>query len=285
MARYEVSAKGAEALQQLAIALSSAYGGLLRSGEELERAISSLEKKDSELHNDITVKVRKITSRVKMEEDTFRLLVTNLLTLSNTISEYLCRFSSPTTAKSYPNTNGVADSGGYQSTNSAVEDYQNSSGFDSASLKESAAEKSIVDGFQRELFESKTIELVNPPGGQYQTWVSARDILGLFHDNTELRPDTFWAHHGETKERYASLASKLGTVKGMVDQGISLEEIKQNPDLTACVEQYFSPDQAVRVYQYGDKYIFNADGRHRVRIAQELGIDIPVSIYKVVKKR
>lgn len=261
MARYDVSSNGADALMQLSRNLLSAYGNVISAGDVLVEKVSSLEEKDAELYSEIVEASKSATSCVKTEKDTILQLAKNLMSLSIRIKEIIGDVSSVEVAGSYEGTNDLSNT----------------------SFGESAGEKQLLEGFNRALYDSKTIKLVDPPGGPHQAWINAGDILGVFH-NDDISIDGFWTHHGETKERFADLASKTGTVKSMLDQGMSLEQIKQNPDLTACVEQYFSPDRAVRVYQYGDKYIFGGDGRHRVRIAQEMGLDIPVVIYKVAQK-
>lgn len=114
------------------------------------------------------------------------------------------------------------------------------------------------------------------------TWVNARDIAGAqYHE--DLSEDEFWSHHGNTKSDYAELASHIPDVKEQLDKGIPLEQIKQDPALSATASQYFDTRNAVKVYQYKDKYIFGSDGRHRVAIAQEYGYDIPVRVTHIVR--
>jgi hypothetical protein len=261
MARYDISSNGAQALMQLARDLLSAYGNVISAGEVLEEKIVPLEEKDAELYSKIIEASYNVTSRVKKDKDEFTQLAKNLMSLSVRIQEIIGDISSVTVASSYGGVNNEINT----------------------TFVESADENSLLESFNNGLYDTKTIRLVDPPEGQYQAWIDSRDIVGVFH-NDSVNKDDFWTHHGETKERFAELASKVETVKNLMDQGIGLEHIKQNPDLTACVEQYFSSNRAVRVYQYGDKYIFGGDGRHRVRIAQEMGINIPVLIYKVAQK-
>jgi hypothetical protein len=261
MARYDVSSNGAQALMRLSRNLLSAYGNVIIAGEVLEEKIRPLEEKNAELYSKIIEASHNATLRVKKDKDNFMQLAKNLMSLSFRIQEIIGDISSVTVAGSYGGANNEINT----------------------TFVESADENGVLEGFNNGLYDTKTIRLVDPPEGQHQAWVDSRDIVGVFH-NDSVSKDDFWTHHGETKERFAELVSKVETVKSMMDQGIGLEYIKQNPDLTACVEQYFSPNRAVRVYQYGDKYIFGGDGRHRVRIAQEMGINIPVLIYKVAQK-
>lgn len=261
MARYDVSSNGARALMQLSRNLLSSYGNVISAGEVLESKMSPLEEKSVELYSQIIAMSQTMTARVKADKDIFSQLAKNLMSLSLRIEEIIGNASTITVAGNYGISSSPSDE----------------------CFVESSEENNVLESFNSGLYDAKTIRFVDPPEGQHQAWVDSRDILGVFH-NDSVRKDDFWTHHGETKERFAELASKVETVKSMIDQGISLEQIKQNPDLTACVEQYFSSDRAVRVYQYGDKYIFGGEGRHRVRIAQEMGIDIPVLIYKVAQK-
>lgn len=259
MTRYDVSSRGANALMQLSRSLLSTYENLVNAGIMLEERISFLEERDVELYTKIIEASQHVMSLVKNDRENILQLSNKLMLLSNKLQEILDISSIPVT------------------TNSGVQNVRNKTMF-----IESIEEKNTLDNFYNSLYETKTINLIDPPGGHHLSLVHSRDIIGLFH-NDSIRIDDFWKHHGESKARFVELASKIGTVRTMIEEGMNLEQIKQDSNLTACVEQYFSLDRAVRVYQYGDKYIFAGDGRHRVRIAQELGLDIPVIITKITQ--
>lgn len=259
MTRYDVSPSGANALMELSRKLLSTYENLVGAGVVLEERIGFLEERDVELYTKIIEASQHVTSLVKSDRENILQLSNKLMLLSNKLQEILDISSIPV------------------ATNSGVQNVRNKTMF-----IESIEEKNIFDNFYNSLYETKTINLIDPPGGHRLSMVHSRDIIGLFH-NDSIKIDDFWKHHGESKARFVELASKIGTVRTMIEEGMNLEQIKQDSNLTACVEQYFSLDRAVRVYQYGDKYIFAGDGRHRVRIAQELGLDIPVIISKITQ--
>lgn len=259
MTRYDVSPSGANALMQLSRKLLSTCENLVNAGVVLEERIGFLEGRDAELYTKIIEASQHITFLVKKDRDNFLQLSNKLMLLSIKLQEILDISSVSVTA------------------NSGEQNVRNETMF-----IESIEEKNILDNFFNSLNVTKTINLIDPPGGHRLSLVHSRDIIGLFH-NDSIKIDDFWKHHGGSKARFTELALKVGTVRTMIEEGMNLEQIKQDSNLTACVEQYFSLDRAVRVYQYGDKYIFGGDGRHRVRIAQELGLDIPVIISKIAQ--
>jgi hypothetical protein len=125
------------------------------------------------------------------------------------------------------------------------------------------------------------VELVEKDAMEQRT-IPASDISGM-RWRDDVPDEQFWNHHGNTKETYLDLAAKIPRVKDALDGGKSLDEIKGDEELRACAEQYFSPDEMVRVMQYGDKYLFGSDGRHRIMAAREFGQEIPVRVTHEVK--
>lgn len=91
--------------------------------------------------------------------------------------------------------------------------------------------------------------------------------------------ENFWNHHGNTKEDYMKLASKLPEIQKELDAGKTFDEIKENPDLHDALIAYYSDDKMIRVIQdKNGSYQFEDDGRHRVIAAQEFGYKIPVNV-------
>lgn len=255
MTRFDVSSSGANALMELSRKLRLTYENLVDAGVVLEERIGFLEGRDAELYTKIIEASQHITFLVKKDRDNFLQLSNKLMLLSIKLQEIL-------------DISSVSTISGEQN------------GSSEKIFIESTEEKNILDKFYNGLYGTKTINILDSPSGLHLSMVNSKDIVGLFH-NDSINIDEFWTHHGENKARFTELALKIGTVRTMIEGGMNLEQIKQDSTLTACVEQYFSLDRAVRVYQYGDKYIFGGDGRHRVRIAQEMGLDIPVVIYKI----
>ena len=251
MTRFDVSSSGANALMELSRKLRLTYENLVDAGVVLEERIGFLEGRDAELYT----KIIEASQHITKDRDNFLQLSNKLMLLSIKLQEIL-------------DISSVSTISGEQN------------GSSEKIFIESTEEKNILDKFYNGLYGTKTINILDSPSGLHLSMVNSKDIVGLFH-NDSINIDEFWTHHGENKARFTELALKIGTVRTMIEGGMNLEQIKQDSTLTACVEQYFSLDRAVRVYQYGDKYIFGGDGRHRVRIAQEMGLDIPVVIYKI----
>ena len=96
--------------------------------------------------------------------------------------------------------------------------------------------------------------------------------------------DQFWNHHGNTKEDYMQIAEKIPDVQQALDDGKSLDEIKQDPELKDAALAYFDSENMIKVEQQPDgSYSFVDDGRHRIAAAQELGYDIPVEVTNMPK--
>ena len=255
MTRFDVSSSGANALMELSRKLLSTYENLVNAGVVLEERIGFLEGRDAELYTKIIEASQHITFLVKKDRDNFLQLSNKLMLLSIKLQEIL-------------DISSVSTISGEQN------------GSSEKIFIESTEEKNILDKFYNGLYGTKTINILDSPSGLHLSMVNSKDIVGLFH-NDSINIDEFWNHHIGNKAKFAELALKIGTVRTMIEGGMNLEQIKQDSTLTACVEQYFSLNRAVRVYQYGNKYIFSGEGRRRVRIAQELGLDIPVFIAKI----
>ena len=103
--------------------------------------------------------------------------------------------------------------------------------------------------------------------------INAADIQGV--DSTG---DHFWEHHTNTKDDYMQIAAKLPEVQEQLAQGVTVNELMENPELRDCVQAYYDPENMVKVETSENGYRFQDDGRHRVAAAQELGYEIPVSV-------
>ena len=113
------------------------------------------------------------------------------------------------------------------------------------------------------------------PEGSKNVRASDIDMSGAMGMDDE----NFWNHHGNTKEDYMELASKLPDVQDRLKSGERLEDLYSDPDIGATAYQYYDPNKMVRVEERSDgSYEFLNDGRHRVAAAQELGHEMPVKI-------
>jgi len=110
------------------------------------------------------------------------------------------------------------------------------------------------------------------------TTVDANNIHGVDTFGVDVQSDEFWNHHGNTHEDYSELASHIPEVQERLDNGEELSSIQRDPEIGATATQYFDESHMPRVAQYGDTYIAQDDGRHRILAAQEQGHDIPVKV-------
>ena len=108
--------------------------------------------------------------------------------------------------------------------------------------------------------------------------VDANNIHGVDTFGVDPQSDQFWNHHGNTHEDYSELASHIPEVQQRLDDGEELDSIKKDPEIGATATQYFDENHMPRVERYGDTYIAQGDGRHRILAAQEQGHDIPVKV-------
>ena len=104
--------------------------------------------------------------------------------------------------------------------------------------------------------------------------IDMSDALGM--DNAG-----FWNHHANTKDDYNELMGKLNRVYEELESGKSLDELMswENPDNETrdAANKFFTENNAVTVERSEDGIIhFGGDGRHRIMMAQELDMPIPV---------
>lgn len=250
--------EGAEALKKLARSLIDSYRNVISAGMELRTKAAPMEKGNSPIYDRIDKEIGEIDTCLRTHMEDFLLLADNLHKLADRMTEIL---------------GSGGGSSGEQMISTGVPPFG-----------ESVPEKNFMDQFHDGIFRQKTLELAEPAGGQHFEWTHSNEITGIFH-NDDTAEDQFWTHHGNTKERYRELASHVNMIRWRLECGHQLEDIRKDPSLTACVDQYFDPQNAVRVYKYGDRYIAEGGGRHRVRIAQEMGIDIPVLITREVRTK
>ena len=96
----------------------------------------------------------------------------------------------------------------------------------------------------------------------------------------------FWSQHesGGTRESFVAIASNIPEVEKLLQAGLSLEEIRENPSLERCVNIYFDPSNIPRVIQSHGYYEFDSNGRHRILAAREVGYNIPVKIVGIRRR-
>lgn len=90
--------------------------------------------------------------------------------------------------------------------------------------------------------------------------------------------ENFWNHHGNTHDDYKEIASHIPEVQNRLNAGESIESIRQDPNLKNCADAYFNENNMPEAVKYGNTYIHNDDGRHRILAAQEYGYDMPIKV-------
>ena len=115
-------------------------------------------------------------------------------------------------------------------------------------------------------------------GSEYMM-MDAKDIDMEFAPGMDRKD--FWNHHGNTKEDYVKLMGRLNKVYDALASGKTVDELmsfqNQDRELRDTTYSFFSKERAVTVERLEDgKIHFAGDGRHRIMMAQELGMAIPV---------
>ena len=137
------------------------------------------------------------------------------------------------------------------------------------------------DQFIRDYYNSELSTYENLGENSFIRTISPSQIEGIYLGETEAADSSiFWKQHQSdgTKESFVEIASHIPKVKCLLERGISLEDIRKNPDLEKCVGIYFDPSNIPRVVESNGYYEFDTNGRHRILAAREAGYDIPVKI-------
>lgn len=117
--------------------------------------------------------------------------------------------------------------------------------------------------------------------------VSPDSIEGIRLGDREASDNTiFWRQHDTegTIDSFVEIAKNIPRVQRLLDDGYSLDRIREYPELEKCVNIYFEPSSIPTVVQCNGYYEFDINGRHRILAAREAGYDIPVKIVGIRKK-
>ena len=132
--------------------------------------------------------------------------------------------------------------------------------------------------FKQEYYspEESTYEKFDEPK---EIEISPNDIEGIHisqHDMDE--PSAFWSQHEKdgSCESFKEIAKKIPEIKEQLDNGITLEELSEDPELSKCANIYFK--NKPKVIQRDGYYEFDSNGRHRILAAREAGQNIPVEV-------
>ena len=256
MARYPISQEGADALRKLAKSLSTCSFDVFQSGAELQRTLEELSGNEGlgaygERISALGEETVAIMNRSRFDVNQ---LSARLLETATRVEEVLNRKL------------GAQVLGGMNPPGPTAEEAGPAHVGDDVYAEWSGA---VQNGTLR-------FDDLRSDGKAPMVTVDAGDICGAL-SGTDQSGSVFWRQHDPRgRDAYRELALHLAEVQQRVAAGETLEELKNDPGLRACIEQYY--DHPVEVYEYGGKYIADHGGRHRIAIAQELGISIPVAI-------
>ena len=112
--------------------------------------------------------------------------------------------------------------------------------------------------------------------------ISPSNIEGIHLDDREINdPSVFWGMHNSSKEFFEETASHIPEVQSAINNGRTIDDLRNDPVLGTCTSIYFDPQKIPRVEKNDGYYTFDGDGRHRIIAAREFGYNIPVRIVGV----
>lgn len=103
--------------------------------------------------------------------------------------------------------------------------------------------------------------------------INSNEIKGL-----DISDESFWSYKSTEKEKYLDMASKIPDVERGLQSGMSMEKLRENPELKDTIDAYYDANNMITVEKDSEGYHFQDSGRHRVAAARELGIDIPIKV-------
>ena len=118
------------------------------------------------------------------------------------------------------------------------------------------------------------------------SYIDARDIEGIhLHDNEVSNEEGFWSRHisGRSKDTMFEITEHLPEVVSRLEQGESVESLREDKTLGPCVDTYCS--EPIQVAKGDGFYVFLSDGRHRTIAAQSIKSKIPVKVVAIIRKR
>lgn len=137
------------------------------------------------------------------------------------------------------------------------------------------------DKFYDDYYNAENSTYESLGDGEYVEVIPPSKIEGISLGPTEKENSgVFWSQHDKegTADSFKDIASKIPIVSSQLREGKSLSEIRSDPSLGKTVSIYFDPANMVEVEKWGDYYVFNTNGRHRILAARDMGYDIPVKV-------
>ncbi len=109
--------------------------------------------------------------------------------------------------------------------------------------------------------------------------ISPSNIEGIHLDDRDINdPSVFWGMHNSSKDFFEETASHIPEVQSAINNGRTIDDLRNDPVLGTCTSIYFDPQKIPRVEKNDGYYTFDGDGRHRIIAAREYGYNIPVRI-------
>lgn len=121
--------------------------------------------------------------------------------------------------------------------------------------------------------------------------IDARMVAGIdfISDRHINDPESFWNKKGDSFKSFYNIAQKIPVVQNRLSAGESLETLMADAEVGRCAELFFnvtsSSFEPIGVIEGDGFYEINGRGRHRIMLAQMLGVSIPMRVEgKYVRK-
>lgn len=112
--------------------------------------------------------------------------------------------------------------------------------------------------------------------------VNARDIAGIdmIFDRDTNDMQLFWGCSGGTYESFESITRMIPEVQERLDSRANLSDLMLDDRLGECASLFFNTNSVdyPTVYVGEGFYKLTGGGRHRVMLAQRLGLSFPVRV-------
>ena len=249
--KYKVNAQGIESLNSLQNSLKGSLQELAGYGLALQQEIDSNEQGAGPHHAEIQALVLEISDITVKISEPIEEICESLNDLAESYEEIIDHKLGHAAVNTFAAVGAVSQSSGSGSS---------ASGYSVGQLQEILDSQGL--GEQYTMMDPADIDMSTALG---------------------MDSDSFWNHHGNSKERYGDLMGKIGKFYDAMAKGEKISDMKAfdypDRDIQTVANIFFTKGNDITVEQEPDgKIYFDGDGRHRIALAKELGILIPVRI-------
>ncbi len=137
----------------------------------------------------------------------------------------------------------------------------------------------------KEYWENLSAYTETPTGDKQTYYIRARDIEGVYLADREVEnSDGFWTRNGRdgySREAILEKAKMVDSARSRFAAGESIDSLCDDSSVGDAMGSYTS--HPIRVSRFGDFYVFQGDGRHRVLASQAINGWIPVVISSEIR--